>query len=1427
MKTKRFCKSTVSLILALIMLVSMCSVALTSVSAAVTDVAETGAGITVYFTNNKGWNGLRIHHWGSSSGTAWPGDEMTYFENNDIGESVYKYTLPQGTTGVNFNNHGANGDYTETGNITDIGEGYLYYLTDKVDGSNRWNYAINKDTYTNGESGGDDSGDTDSDTFPFTFTDGERTVYLVDKAGWGSAKCYAWTSGTTTSNAAWPGEAMSDTGRTMNGYKIFSYEVPSAYNMVIFYNSDSKRTGDLTYTQYAYYTNSDNAWTTVGYSGGTVDPTDPPEPTTPWEPGEYTKIAFRDDSSDSIDDNYDTNIFVSFDNGTTKEAMTKTIDTKSGHDMWVIDRPASGTTVKFYGVKATDKKFSGSALYTWSASYSGCTTGLYRATSTSAGKWGTDSEPYAVPDSKDINNLSFGIWADTQGNGNTYDCVVTRKISSSEFHLYLPSNIPTPTKLYTSFAALTIGSTTVTDGTAVTLENGKSYTMSYRQTEQDSSSKSATLKVYKTLDSTPEIDGIATLHLHTKRPLFTELAVNMSGEYKDYKEIDTKGSYYMYDEDGEWVNTPVTEDDGTITDRTSLKKIKGRGNSTFEASMKLYGKYAYNINLDETVKLIDGAQKSKKWCLLANNVDHTMMRNTFIYSLGDDIGLKYSPETRLVNLYNNGNYMGAYVITEKVEYGKNTLMHGTESLDKYHEKLFNDEATGFDYEDNITKATGTHNGCSYQYAKGTGDFSFEHTDEKYKNYNFLLEFELKARYKDEYSWFVSPKGQAVVVKYPEFATQNEMKWIIDQFVAVENAVYAKNYNTYKDLIDVESFAKMYMIQELTKNLDSASTSYYIHNDLTTGKLAASPVWDYDWSMGSYYKYKPLYGGSNSYSMDNVEQWFVKNKPMNTDPWNADGSNTVYNFQAQLAQQSDFWTVCQRIWSNDMYAAIGKYVDTDATGTSDGGIIVDEWFDRFESALDMNYARWHGYGSNITSEDWGTKRTRGYKYGSYNFSPGNESITGTTATDSMANTIYYLNDWLAKRSKWMNDNGLYNASLVDPYKLNSVTLNATQSGADVTVNVVFDATHNGTQVADTYKAYDLYVNGELYGNYSITDFPVVTLKENVETSIYAVAYLTGDKDKYNMKSSTKKFTYEVTGPEYKVENVKFEGKQSADQSTVTVTPAATVTCDGETVKPAEINYTVYLNGAPYVTNTFETASVDVKLVEGQVNEIYVVVSPVADATKKGTSITEKYSFNVVAEKVEVTVYFKSSSSARYIPSVVYGDQTVPMTVSGNAIGMNASQTQKYFWYKADIEIDMDTATKITFKNSYSMSASKTLTLSAAATFYYGVDNLNNGSELVDLTNASEYVRNFTKSASYMITNDPTATGVATTSIDGTIYKMGDADGDNTVSIVDATLMQMALAEKVELNDVSNDLADFNLDGNNSISDATFVQTYLVQ
>jgi hypothetical protein len=62
-------------------------------------------GITVYYDNSTtNWSSVKIHHW-SVNETTWPGVDM-----QAVSSTVYVYTVPEGTSGIVFNN--GNGDQT-------------------------------------------------------------------------------------------------------------------------------------------------------------------------------------------------------------------------------------------------------------------------------------------------------------------------------------------------------------------------------------------------------------------------------------------------------------------------------------------------------------------------------------------------------------------------------------------------------------------------------------------------------------------------------------------------------------------------------------------------------------------------------------------------------------------------------------------------------------------------------------------------------------------------------------------------------------------------------------------------------------------------------------------------------------------------------------------------------------------------------------------------------------------------------------------------------------------------------------------------------------------------------------------------------------------------------------------------------------------
>lgn len=106
---------------------------------------------------------------------------------------------------------------------------------------------------------------------------------------------------------------------------------------------------------------------------------------------------------------------------------------------------------------------------------------------------------------------------------------------------------------------------------------------------------------------------------------------------------------------------------GKVDYDAELASMKGRGNSTWG-----YPKKPYNIKLGSKAKLF-GMEKAKNWCLIANYIDLSLMRNQIAYNLGADIGMNMSPDCRNIDLYVNGEYKGVYLITEKVEINKNRV----------------------------------------------------------------------------------------------------------------------------------------------------------------------------------------------------------------------------------------------------------------------------------------------------------------------------------------------------------------------------------------------------------------------------------------------------------------------------------------------------------------------------------------------------------------------------------------------------------------------------------------------------------------------------------------------------------------------------------------------------------------------------------
>ena len=83
----------------------------------------------------------------------------------------------------------------------------------------------------------------------------------------------------------------------------------------------------------------------------------------------------------------------------------------------------------------------------------------------------------------------------------------------------------------------------------------------------------------------------------------------------------------------------IIDADGTI-ETADVKKIKGRGNSTWGKAKK-----PYNITFKDNVT-IGSMDKCKKFSMLANYQDDSLSRNRFLYDLSDAVDMPYASDSR-------------------------------------------------------------------------------------------------------------------------------------------------------------------------------------------------------------------------------------------------------------------------------------------------------------------------------------------------------------------------------------------------------------------------------------------------------------------------------------------------------------------------------------------------------------------------------------------------------------------------------------------------------------------------------------------------------------------------------------------------------------------------------------------------------------
>lgn len=276
--------------------------------------------------------------------------------------------------------------------------------------------------------------------------------------------------------------------------------------------------------------------------------------------------------------------------------------------------------------------------------------------------------------------------------------------------------------------------------------------------------------------------------------------------------INTPGNRSI-DSREEWVDGAtmvLLSAEGQILEQ-GLLSVKGRGNVTWGLPKKPYA-----LKLEKKASLL-GMKENKRWCLLANWFDRTLIRNAVGFEIARMTELDWTPTGQFVELVLNGEHVGNYYLCEQIRTDASRL--------------------------NLSGNKSTADDRSY-----------------------LLELDT---YYDEMYRFKSPIcNLPYQIKDPETVTAGQLAFVKQYVGDMETALYDAGsfvQRKFAEYIDFTSFIDYWFVYEITQCSEpNLPKSVFLHKDIG-GKMKAGPVWDFDMcSFGYRHEYSYELAGALYY-----------------------------------------------------------------------------------------------------------------------------------------------------------------------------------------------------------------------------------------------------------------------------------------------------------------------------------------------------------------------------------------------------------------------------------------------------------------------------------------------------------------------------------------------------------------------------------
>lgn len=332
----------------------------------------------------------------------------------------------------------------------------------------------------------------------------------------------------------------------------------------------------------------------------------------------------------------------------------------------------------------------------------------------------------------------------------------------------------------------------------------------------------------------------------------------------------------------------IISENGTNLLDDAAAQMKGRGNGSWT-----FNKKPFQIKFDKKKQPLDAPAKAKKWTLINNYGDRSLMRNKVAFDISREVGMTFTPYCTFVDVIYNGEYEGAYQLCDQVEVNPGRV----ELTEMAPEDVSGDALSG----------------------------------------GYFIEIDAYAN--QEVSWFKSNRGIPVTIKSPDDdeIVSAQSAYIKDYFNKLETALWSSNFtdpvNGYRKYLDLESFLRYFIVCELDGNLDSF-WSTYMWKDRGEDVFHVGPVWDVDLGFQNY--------GSPS-SVNTMSDYLYTHGSASK----ADGMLDFVN--RIIKQDAGAATELSNIWSELRQNGNLNYEYFEAR--------IDEYVKELEESQKLNFERW--------------------------------------------------------------------------------------------------------------------------------------------------------------------------------------------------------------------------------------------------------------------------------------------------------------------------------------------------------------------------------------------------------------------------------------------------------------------------------------